>query len=230
MFTSDNGYFLGEHRQRQGKIKPHEPSLRVPFVMAGPGIPHGERFDPVTTPGVTATIADLAGATSLMPYPEDGVSVASSLAGTTAGRSRSSPRAWSPAACSRRTRSSRRAGFHDPRNTIGVRTGRWKYVRYSDGDGELYDLDADPNELQNRISDPAYAQVRDRLDAVWRAYKDCSGAACRTPLPDRFQRTPRENETGTNTQSRGVREALRVLAVSGPDELDQPVGQRRIVR
>ena len=68
MFTSDNGYFLGEHRQRQGKIKPHEPSLRVPFVVAGRGIPHGERFDPITTPGVTATIAELAGATSRMPY------------------------------------------------------------------------------------------------------------------------------------------------------------------
>ena len=85
-----------------------------------------------------------------------------------------------------------------------MRTGRWKYVRYSDGDGELYDLDVDPNELQNRIYDPAYATVRDRLHAVWLAYKDCAGEACRAPLPDRFQRTPRENEIGTNTQSRGV--------------------------
>ena len=206
MFTSDNGYFLGEHRQRQGKIKPHEPSLRVPFVIAGPGVPHGERFDPVTTPGVTATIADLAGATSLMPYPEDGVSVASSLEGD---------HGWSVPVVTEGLESGsvfpqdpvlKAAGFDDPRNTIGVRTGRWKYVRYSDGDGELYDLDADPNELQNRISDPAYAQVRDRLHAVWLAYKDCSGAACRTPLPDRFQRTPRENEAGTNTQSRGVQQ------------------------
>ena len=39
MFTSDNGYYLGEHRKRQGKINLHEPSLRVPLVVAGPGIP-----------------------------------------------------------------------------------------------------------------------------------------------------------------------------------------------
>ena len=33
MFTSDNGYFLGEHRFRTGKIFAYEPSLRVPFFL-----------------------------------------------------------------------------------------------------------------------------------------------------------------------------------------------------
>ena len=42
VFTSDNGFFLGEHRRRQGKILPYDPSLRVPLVMRGPGIPAGE--------------------------------------------------------------------------------------------------------------------------------------------------------------------------------------------
>src|SRR4029079_11093382 len=79
MFPSDTGYFLGEHRMRQGKIKPHEPSLRVPFVMAGTGIPHGTRFDPITTPGVTATVIGLAGAR--MPHQADGVSVVPSIPG-----------------------------------------------------------------------------------------------------------------------------------------------------
>ena len=65
VFTSDNGYFLGEHRQRTGKIKPHEPSLRVPLVVAGPGIPHGVRYAPITTIDLTATIIDLAGASPL---------------------------------------------------------------------------------------------------------------------------------------------------------------------
>ena len=62
MFTSDNGYFLGEHRKRPGKKLPYEPSLRVPLVVAGPGVPHGKRYDPVKTPDLTATIVDLAGA------------------------------------------------------------------------------------------------------------------------------------------------------------------------
>jgi hypothetical protein len=62
VFTSDNGYFMGEHRQRSGKIKPYEPSLRVPLVVAGPGIPHGVRDAPITTIDLTATILDLASA------------------------------------------------------------------------------------------------------------------------------------------------------------------------
>ncbi len=38
MFTSDNGYFLGEHRMRQGKIWAHEPSLRVPLLGRRAGV------------------------------------------------------------------------------------------------------------------------------------------------------------------------------------------------
>jgi arylsulfatase A-like enzyme len=201
MFTSDNGYFLGEHRMRQGKIKPHEPSLRVPFLIAGKGIPHGTRFDPVTTPGITATISDLAHAR--MPFPADGVSVAPSLRRdrgwnvpvVTEGREDASvfrqPRGTTP-------------GFDDPRTTIGIRTPRWKYVRYDDGDGELYDLDADPNELQNRYGDPRYAAVVAELQKVWLAYKDCRGASCRAPMPAALRRGPVQDKLGTDKQSRGV--------------------------
>jgi arylsulfatase A-like enzyme len=41
IFTSDNGYFSGEHRIRQGKYLPHEPSSHVPLMIRGPGIPAG---------------------------------------------------------------------------------------------------------------------------------------------------------------------------------------------
>ena len=58
VFTSDNGYFLGEQGIRQGKILPHEPSLRVPLLMRGPGIPAGEvRHDPFLSIDFAPTIA-----------------------------------------------------------------------------------------------------------------------------------------------------------------------------
>ena len=63
MFTSDNGYYTGEHRQRLGKIKPHEPVIHVPLLVAGPEVPHGVRYAPVTTFDLTATILDIAGGT-----------------------------------------------------------------------------------------------------------------------------------------------------------------------
>ncbi|MGH2967854.1 MAG: sulfatase family protein, partial [Solirubrobacteraceae bacterium] len=41
VFTSDNGYLLGEHRVPSGKVLPYEPSIRVPLLVRGPGIPRG---------------------------------------------------------------------------------------------------------------------------------------------------------------------------------------------
>ena len=70
MFTSDNGYFLGEHRRVCCKTLPYEPALRVPFLVTGPGVPHGVRFDPVKTPDLAATILDLADADA--PHLADG--------------------------------------------------------------------------------------------------------------------------------------------------------------
>jgi len=204
MFTSDNGYFLGEHRQRQGKIKPHEPSLRVPFAVTGPGIPHGERFDPVTTPGVTATIAQIAGATQLMPYPLDGVSVEPSFAKDRGWRAPVVTEGLESGSVFPVLPSAKAVGFHDARNTIGIRTPRYKYVRYSDGDSEMYDLDKDPNELDSVVDDPRYAAVREQLYRLWLDYKDCVGEACRVPMPPSLRRDPHQDQVGTNTQSRGV--------------------------
>jgi len=82
-----------------------------------------------------------------------------------------------------------------------VRTPRYKYVRYSDGDAEMYDLDRDPNELTSVVDDPAYADVRDRLHQLWLDYKDCLGSSCQAPMPARFQRSPAQDELGTDIQS-----------------------------
>ncbi|MEZ5114121.1 MAG: sulfatase-like hydrolase/transferase [Nocardioidaceae bacterium] len=62
IFTSDNGYYLGEHRQPQGKINGHEPSIRVPLVIAGPGVAHGTTFAPASTIDLPSTILEIAGA------------------------------------------------------------------------------------------------------------------------------------------------------------------------
>jgi arylsulfatase A-like enzyme len=37
VFTSDNGYYHGEHRVPREKILPYEPGIRVPLVIRGPG-------------------------------------------------------------------------------------------------------------------------------------------------------------------------------------------------
>jgi arylsulfatase A-like enzyme len=202
MFTSDNGYFLGEHRVRQGKIKDHEPSLRVPFVVSGPGIPHGSRYDPISTEDITATILALAKARP--PHPSDGVSVVPSFAGDRGWRVPLLTEGLETSSVFRYAATAPAPGFDDPRTYIGLRTPRWKYTLYDDGDGELYDLDKDPNELHNRFGDPAYARVQAELHRLWQQRKDCSASACSAPMPADLQRSAAANRAKTLHQFRLV--------------------------
>ena len=214
MFTSDNGYFLGEHRMRKGKIKAHEPSLRVPFLVSGPGIPQGRRYDPITTDDVTATILDIGRARP--PHPPDGLSVVGSFRGD---------RGWTVPVVTegeetgpvfRDTAGARVLGFHDHRTTIGIRTARWKYIRYNNGDGELYDLDRDPNEMRSVYGVPRYAGLQAAMQRLWTSYKDCAGVTCRRPMPERAAaRTGRQRGRHPAAVTRR-RCPLRLLALTRP--------------
>ncbi len=189
-FTSDNGYFLGEHRKRSGKVLPHEPSLRVPMVVTGPGLRQGEkRYDPISTVDLTATILDIAGARP--PTAADGVSRWASM--------RRGDQGWSVPVLTESTHTAGGPGrdrrwfpVGDRRTGVGLRVARYAFNRYRDGAGELYDLRADPAQLENRFRDPAYAEVRTLLQSTLREHKDCRGSSCRAPLPEELQATPEE--------------------------------------
>jgi N-acetylglucosamine-6-sulfatase len=87
IFTSDNGYFSGEHRIRQGKYLPHEPSSHVPLLIRGPGIPAGASSDAlVANTDIPTTISEIAGATPSVP--QDGLSLLpfATAPGSTTGR------------------------------------------------------------------------------------------------------------------------------------------------
>ena len=184
VFTSDNGYYLGEHRQREGKIKAHEPVLHVPLQVAGPGIAQGVRYHPITTMDLTATLLDLAGARRLPAM--DGASEVAEMTGP--------DRPWTVPVVTeglikdvwRRRSSDLPKGL----TTSGLRVGRWKLIRYANGESELYDLMRDPNELSSVYADPAHASIRREMVRLWEQYKSCAGAACRVPLPADLQASP----------------------------------------
>ena len=202
VFTSDNGFFLGEHRFRTGKRMGYEPSIRVPLVIAGPGIPHGIRNDPTMTQDLTATIVDLAGAEA--PRHPDGRSLVPSFA---------EDRGWTVPIVTEGIIGDRpqppeelrqQRGFTDPRTSIGIRTARYKLLRDVSGTVELYDLELDPNELESVADDPDYREIRKQLTRLWRRYKDCAGPECREPLPANLAMSPNQAATSTKTQSEGV--------------------------
>lgn len=66
IFTSDNGYHMGEHRLLPGKYTPYETDLHVPLIIRGPGVPAGVVRDQFTgNLDLAETFADLAGAPAL---------------------------------------------------------------------------------------------------------------------------------------------------------------------
>jgi len=183
IFTSDNGYLLGEHRVG-GKILPYEESLRVPLLIRGPGIPAGvTRSDPALTIDLAPTIGQAARATtsrvmdgrSLLPIARQGDHGWRRGVLTETGPLRQLD-PWM------------RSGTTDPepqakRFGLGLRTPGYLYVRWASNEFELYDLAADPKQLVNVIDDLSYATVRQLLADHLAAIKDCRGSACRLPLP-----------------------------------------------
>lgn len=192
IFTSDNGFFLGEQRMREGKVFPHEPSLRVPLLMRGPGIPAGStRRDPFTSVDYLPTIAAATGATP--ERASDGISLWDVAQHGDTGWTRAI--LTETGALAHAPRDTDMAG--DPLTTgeqpdvrflIGIRTWRYLYVDVARQRDELYDIRADPQEYQNLINDPAYADTRQLLAQVLHDVRACRGQGCSVPLPPELQR------------------------------------------
>lgn len=149
VFTSDNGYFLGE-RGYADKWLMYEPSIRVPLIVFDPRAPLRNRGlvrrDLVLNIDLGPTLLDMAG----VPIPShvQGRSLRPLLGrGTPAWRSEIfCEELWDHPEI--------------PRSEC-VRTERWKYIQYPTHPEyvELFDLVKDPDEKKNLAGDPAHARV-----------------------------------------------------------------------
>jgi arylsulfatase A-like enzyme len=163
LFTSDNGYFHGEHRIPSGKLLAYEPSIRLPLLMRGPGVPAGTTARQlVTNADLAPTILDAAGARP--GRAQDGRSLLDLIhdPGVQWGRELLLE-----------------GGNAQGLTFTGLRNYRWKYVEHLTGELEVYDLDRDPHELTSLHADPALAGLRAGLAARLRALRTCSGSGCR---------------------------------------------------
>ena len=168
VFTSDNGYFHGEHRFPTDKGRIYEESIRVPLLMRGPGIPQGVDVDDlVINADLAPTIVDLANANpglvmdgrSLIPMAQQpGIEQGRELLIEQPSGSELSSR-WPP--------------------FKAIRTERYMYAEHNTGENELYDLDRDPFELDSRHAHPGHASVRAQLAARLQQLQNCAGSSCR---------------------------------------------------
>lgn len=144
IFTSDNGYFWGEHGLSD-KRAAYEESIRIPLLVRYPKlIKAGSKRDELALSiDVAPTLLELAGAK--VPAEMHGRSLLSLFKGERKG--------WRKSFLSEYF-----AEAGQPRlpNWQAVRSERWKYIHYTDLEGmnELYDLKVDPYEMKNLINDP----------------------------------------------------------------------------
>lgn len=168
-FVSDNGYLQGEHRLAASKFMPFENSIRIPAMISGPGIKAGRE---VTRPAIdvdlTATLLDIAGAKPGRTM--DGISLLKAAKGK-----QSLPKRDVPLEAMRPL-----FEFSTPLTAYdvpyyGVKTNRYKYVNWSFGEQELYDLKNDPDEMENLAADPDQAERLADLERKAAALRSCVG-------------------------------------------------------
>ncbi len=176
VFSSDNGFHLGDHRLTDGKRTAFDQDIRVPLIVVGPGVARHR------------ATSELAGTVDLAPTFEDWARLPAdrgrdgrSLTPLLAGRR---PRHWRRALLIEHTDDSVLPGDPDaqgwaegkPESYTAVRTRRTTYVEYANGDREFYDRRHDPFELHNRAAQLS-PRRRARLSAALARYRGCHGAS-----------------------------------------------------
>lgn len=167
VFTGDNGLSMGEHGLF-GKQNLYEfGGMHVPLVIVGPGIPHGQRDALVYLMDLMPTFCEVAGAS--IPAQVEGASLMPIVRGE-----------------KQKVRSLLVTGYRDCQRAI--RDQRWKLMRYPLVDQtQLFDLQADPLELNNLANTPELAgkvaELTSQLQAEMHRYGDDLPLEVANPKP-----------------------------------------------
>jgi len=180
IFTSDNGFHLGEHRLVTGKEHPYSTDVRIPLFVRGPGVPaNGTRLHPTTLVDLTATIVDLAGAAAPAEPPLDGLSFASALAAAPPA-----PEQWRNYSFSEHFGGDTtwwlvRRPLSSGGGAAGASAAMTSFAWWCTNESEVFDLAADPWQLANLAgSGPRGDAVANASLAFAAALARCSGANC----------------------------------------------------
>ena len=159
IFTSDNGYFFGEHGLAD-KWFMYEESIRVPLIVFDPALPKEQR-----NRAVNAMTLNIDMAPTMLGYAR--VAIPKTVQGHSIGpwlRGELPP--W------------RKDWFYEHHTATkiippseGVRTTRWTYLRWLEDMNnpieELYDLQADPQQERNLVAQPPHQETLRELRARW---------------------------------------------------------------
>ncbi len=155
-YLSDNGLSWGEHRLFDRKLCPYEECIKVPFWVRMPGLAARTDTSLVANIDLAPTIAAWAGIAP--PQPVNGMNLLPLLQNPNA--------AWRSALLIEHLGS----GVASTTSS-GVRTARYLYNEYQNGNRELYDLQVDPYQLTNVSKQAANAALVASLRATLNVLK-----------------------------------------------------------
>jgi N-acetylglucosamine-6-sulfatase len=170
VFSSDNGFHMGEHRLRQGKQTAFDTDIRVPLVVVGPRVARGRTIRSLAqNVDLRPTFSRLGGAR--VPRSVDGRSLVPFLRGKRVRR-------WRRAVLIEHHGPDLRGPDRQSDNPTTYAALRLKgatYVEYRGGDREYYNLSRDPNQLNN-VYNRLSRRKRTRLHRMLRRLQRCRGA------------------------------------------------------
>lgn len=192
VFSSDQGFTLGQHRIFEGKSSFYEEDIVVPFIVRGPGIPEGEKIS-----GLLAGIVDIAPTFSewagvVPPQFIEGSSFVEMLTTGTI------PPDWRQGfLLERYSFTSDETGVSSPGlmnvsaifpdvllaqssslpKWAGIRTLEYTYIEHPDGFVEIYDLVNDPYQLENIVNEVDEQFLAD-FSSWLNRLENCRGETC----------------------------------------------------
>ncbi|KAI0137520.1 arylsulfatase [Xylariales sp. AK1849] len=194
IYTSDNGYHIGNHRVPAGKSLPYREDTNLPFYVRGPGVPANVTSSaPSVHLDLAPTFLEIAG----LPQEEwppflDGRSIVStwkdplaplnSSCATDDIREILNVEFWGIQSVESIPLTQYNDNSYKTLRIVGDETS-YLYSRWCTNEAELYDTAADPYELTNLAISPSAetSRLMARLNALLLATKSCAEVTCRNP-------------------------------------------------
>jgi arylsulfatase A-like enzyme/Tfp pilus assembly protein PilF len=211
--ASDHGEAFGEHGEISHSLFVYDTTLRVPLVIAGPGVPARIVSSPVSLVDVVPTVLPLL---KLAPFDSDGIDLSRTFTGADIAPRELYAESFAPLLD---------FGWSPLRS---IRSGGFKYIEAPRA--ELYDTTRDPEEAQDlsTIDVPRVAELRDRVGRYSGAALDVDS---RQPV-DRealgrlqalgYASGSRRPSTGSRPDPKDRREIAARLSEIGSGELQGP--------